>query len=100
MEAVKPRFLISAFDVLMSWGLADPRGTALPRASSRPETADDVPVRAAPTCKPADPELTPNHSLEDSRPLSRGPSHPRAGTRQLGMAHVPQPPEVTHTSQS
>ena len=103
MEAVKPRFLSSAIDVLMSWGLADPGGTAFLRASSRPETADDVPVRAAPTCKPSDPELTPNHSpleLEDSRPLSCGPSHPRAGTRQLGMAHVSQPPEVRHASQS
>lgn len=66
------------FSCFRVWGLADPVGTAPPRATH-------------PTClqTPINRPRAPPHGLPHSRPLSPCPQHRGPGTRQPGAAPVP-----------
>lgn len=52
-------FLVSVFDALTSWGLADPGGMVPPRASQILKIVNDCPVSTAFRCTPVNPEVIP-----------------------------------------
>ena len=92
------------------WDLADPGGTAPPRASWCLETANNSPGGVPFICKPTSPEPSPpslpllssrKNSIKNSDSYPPTPNHPRAKNQTTRCSfHATEPTEITQTHQS